>query len=111
MNRFGPDRNRNGEADIFDHIMNTEVMSDTDFTSAQKTKDDESRINGISIGGKQFYDADKDSSGMTIFKSFLVTALCIGGIVFPIWAGIDGLGLALCPLGAVALSVMILKNT
>ncbi len=111
MKNFGPDWNRNGKTDTFDHLMNMEVMNNIETEPVEsRPKESKTPPDGIFMGDKKIYDAKKDSDGMTIFKAFLVTALCIGGIVFPIWAGIGGLACGLFPLGAVALSVLILKN-
>lgn len=111
MKNFGPDWNENGKTDVFDHFMNMEVMNNIETEPVEsRPKKRNTPATGISMGDKEIYDAKKDSDGMTIFKTFLVTALCIGGIVFPIWARIGGFVGAFFPLGAVVLSVLILKN-
>jgi len=111
MKNFGPDWNRNGKTDTFDHLMTLEMMNNIETEPVEsRPKEKKEPATGIYMGGKKIYDAEKDSDGMTIFKAFLVTALCIGGIVFPFSAGIGGLASAFFPLGAVALSVLILKN-
>ena len=63
------------------------------------------------MGGKPLYDATKDSNGVTILKSLLVTALCIGGIVLPVMAEMGTLGTLLCIFGGIGLSLLVLKNT
>ena len=119
--------NGNGKRDAFDNYMDMKVSgsdsSDSDAnesgTSASPTsthkKSSNSTVNkelkGISMGGKPFYDATKDSNGVTILKSLLVTALCIGGIVLPVAADMGILGTLLCIFGAIGLSILILKNT
>ena len=67
-------------------------------------------LKGISIGGKQIYDATKDSNGVTILKCLLVTILCIGGIVVPVIAEMEESGTILCIFTGLELSVLILKN-
>ena len=62
------------------------------------------------MGGKPLYDATKDSNGVTILKSLLVTALCIGGIILPVAADMGPLGTLLCIFGGLGLSILILKN-
>ena len=123
----GFDWNGNGKSDAFDNYMDMKVSgsdsSDSDAnesgTSASPTsthkKSSNSTVNkelkGISMGGKPLYDATKDSNGVTILKSLLVTALCIGGIILPVAADMGPLGTLLCIFGGVGLSVLILKNT
>lgn len=123
----GFDWNGNGKSDAFDNYMDMKVSgsdsSDSDGdesgTSASPTsthkKSSESTVNkelkGISMGGKPLYDATKDSNGVTILKSLLVTALCIGGIALPIAADMGPLGTLLCIFGGLGLSILILKNT
>ena len=115
--RFGPDWNRNGKTDAFDHYMNTKVMeaASKDSASGNSTKtigdSEEPKAAGISMFGKPMYDATKDSNGVTILKSLLVVGLCIAGIVIPVVGEMEGLAVALFPLGAVGLSVLIMKNT
>ena len=62
------------------------------------------------MGGKPFYDATKDSNGVTIFKCLLTTILCIGGIVLPVVAEMGTLGTLLSIFGGLGLSILILKN-
>ena len=123
----GFDWNGNGKSDAFDNYMDMKVSgsdsSDSDGdesgTSASPTSTHKKSINsneskelkGISMGGKSLYDATKDSNGVTILKSLLVTALCIGGIILPVAADMGPLGTLLCIFGGVGLSVLILKNT
>ena len=122
----GFDWNGNGKSDAFDNYMDMKVSgsdsSDSDGnesgTSASPTsthkKSSNSTVNkelkGISMGGKPLYDATKDSNGVTILKSLLVTALCIGGIALPVAADMGPLGTLLCIFGGLGLSILILKN-
>ena len=71
---------------------------------------DNKELKGISMGGKPLYDASKDSNGVTVLKCFLVTALCIGGIILPVATDMGTLGTLLCIFGGLGLSVLILKN-
>ena len=120
------DWNGNGKRDAFDNYMDMKVSgsdsSDSDAnesgTSASPTSTHKKSINsneskelkGISMGGKPFYDATKDSNGVTILKSLLVTALCIGGIALPVATDMGPLGTLLCIFGGLGLSILILKN-
>ena len=123
----GFDWNGNGKTDAFDNYMDMKVSgsdsSDNDsdesgistgFISTHKKSSNSSEgkeLEGISMGGKPLYDATKDSNGVTILKSLLVTALCIGGIALPVAADMGPLGTLLCIFGGLGLSVLILKNT
>ena len=122
----GFDWNGNGKSDAFDNYMDMKVSgsdsSDSDGdesgTSASHTSTHKKSINsneskelkGISMGGKPLYDATKDSNGVTILKSLLVTTLCIGSIVLPVVADMGPLGTLLCIFGGLGLSILILKN-
>ena len=122
----GFDWNGNGKSDSFDNYMDMKVSSsdssDSDGnesgTSASPTSTHKKSINSneskelkvISMGGKPLYDATKDSNGVTILKSLLVTALCIGGIILPVAADMGPLGTLLCIFGGLGLSILILKN-
>ena len=122
----GFDWNGNGKSDAFDNYMDMKVSgsdsSDSDGdesgTSASPTSTHKKSINsneskelkGISMDGKPLYDATKDSNGVTILKSLLVTALCIGGIILPVAADMGPLGTLLCIFGGLGLSILILKN-
>lgn len=121
---FGFDWNGNGKMDSFDHYMNMKIInesnSDDDLNKQKISKstnnspsDSQSakETPSIYMGNKKIYDSTKDSNGITIFKSFLVTAICIAGILIPVIAEMEGLPVALFPLGAVLISVLILKNT
>ena len=121
------DWNGNGKSDAFDNYMDMKVSgsdssnsdSDESGTSANLTStrkksmnsNENKELKGISMGGKPLYDATKDSNGVTILKSLLVTALCIGGIVLPVAADMGPLGTLLCIFGGLGLSILILKNT
>lgn len=70
----------------------------------------EEELKGISIGGKQIYDATKDSNGMIIFKCLLVTLLCIGGIAIPVIAEMGQLATIICIFAGLGLSILVLKN-
>ena len=111
----GFDWNGNGKKDHFDRFMDMKVSggskSDNAPNSSSKKKSNDDELKGISMGGKPLYDATKDSNGVTILKSLLVTALCIGGIVLPVAADMGPLGTLLCIFGGLGLSVLILKNT
>ena len=127
LNNSGFDWNGNGKSDAFDNYMDMKVggsdSSDSDGdesetnsspTSIHKkssNSNESKELKGISMGGKPLYDATKDSNGVTILKSLLVTALCIGGIVLPVVADMGPLGTLLCIFGAIGLSILILKNT
>ena len=120
------DWNGNGKSDAFDNYMDMKVSgsdssnsdSDESGTSANLTStrkksmnsNENKELKGISMGGKPLYDATKDSNGVTILKSLLVTALCIGGIVLPVTADMGPLGTILCIFGGLGLSILILKN-
>ena len=122
----GFDWNGNGKSDAFDNYMDMKVSgsdsSDSDgeesgtssspnSTHKKSINSNESKeLKGISMGGKPLYDATKDSNGVTIFKSLLVTALCIGGIALPVAADMGPLGTLLCIFGGLGLSILILKN-
>lgn len=122
----GFDWNGNGKSDAFDNYMDMKVSgsdsSDSDGeksgTNASPTSphqkpsnsDESKELKGISMGGKILYDASKDSNGVTILKCFLVTALCTGGIAFPVAADMGPLGTLLCIFGGLGLSILILKN-
>ena len=118
---MGFDWNGNGSSDAFDHYMDMTVMAEADsdsegaegggYSGSKSANCSKNEITGISMGGKPLYDATKDSSGVTILKSLLVVALCIGGIALPVAAEMEGIAVALFPLGAVGLGVLILKNT
>lgn len=122
----GFDWNGNGKRDAFDNYMDMKVSgsdsSDSDgdesgtsaspasthkkFSNSNESKE----LKGISMGGKPLYDATKDSNGVTILKSILVTALCIGGIVLPVAVDMGPIGTLLCIFGGLGLSILILKN-
>ena len=122
----GFDWNGNGKSDAFDNYMDMKVSgsdsSDNDadesgtsanLTSTRKksmNSNENKELKGISMGGEPLYDATKDSNGVTILKSLLVTALCIGGIVLPVAADMGPLGTLLCIFGGLGLSILILKN-
>ena len=127
LNNSGFDWNGNGKSDAFDNYMNIKVSgsdsSDSDGDESETNSsptvthkkysnlNESKELKGISIGGKPLYDATKDSDGVTILKSLLVTALCIGGIVLPVASDMGVLGTLLCIFGAIGLSILILKNT
>ena len=123
----GFDWNGNGKSDAFDNYMDMKVSgsdssdsdgdesgtNDSSPSSCKKTSttNENKEHKGISMGSKPLYDATKDSNGVTILKSFLVTALCIGGIAFPVAADMGPLGTLLCIFGGLGLSILVLKNT
>ena len=121
----GFDWNGNGKSDAFDNYMDMKISDcdssdgDESGTSASPTvnhkkssnSNENKELKGISIVGKPLYDATKDSDGVTILKSLLVTALCIGGIVLPVAADMGPIGTLLCIFGGLGLSILILKNT
>ena len=127
LNNSGFDWNGNGKRDAFDNYMDMKVSgsdssdsdgeeSGTNVSSASPYKksgnfNENKELKGISMGGKPLYDATKDSNGVTILKSLLVTALCIGGIVLPVMAEMGTLGTLLCIFGGIGLSLLVLKNT
>ena len=122
----GFDWNGNGKSDAFDNYMDMKVSgndssnsdSDESETSTSSTSthkkssnsNESKELKGISMGGKPLYDATKDSNGVTILKSILVTALCIGGIVLPVAVDMGPIGTLLCIFGGLGLSILILKN-
>ena len=122
----GFDWNGNGKSDAFDNYMDMKVSgsdssnsdsgeSETSTSSTPTHKkssnsNESKELKGISMCGKPLYDATKDSNGVTIFKSLLVTALCIGGIALPVAADMGPLGTLLCIFGGLGLSILILKN-
>ena len=105
---FSDDSSFDGNSDSETSPLSTS-SSFTRNVSTSKTKKPE--VTGISIGGKTIYNATKDSHGVTIFKSLLVIGLCIAGIAIPVCADMEGIAVALFPLGAVVLSALILNNT
>ena len=115
LNGDGFDWNGNGKKDHFDRFINMKVSGsskpDNTPNSSSKKKSNNEELKGISMGGKPFYDATKDSNGVTIFKCLLTTILCIGGIILPVVAEMGTLGTLLCVFGGVGLSMLILKNT
>ena len=122
----GFDWNGNGNRDAFDNYMDMKVSgsnssdsdgdesgaNDSSSSSCKKTSttNENKELKGISMGGKPLYDATKDSNGVTILKCLLVTALCIGGIAWPVAADMGPLGTLLCIFGGLGLSILILKN-
>ena len=122
----GFDWNGNGKSDAFDNYMDMKVGgSDSSDSDGDKSENNSSptsihkkssnsneskELKGISMGGKPLYDATKDSNGVTILKSILVTALCIGGIVLPVAVDMGPIGTLLCIFGGLGLSILILKN-
>ncbi len=127
MDSSGFDWNGNGKSDAFDNYMDMKISSsnnsnkdgeesETDIASSSSYKksiyvNEDKDLKGISIGGKPLYDATKDSNGVTILKSLLVTALCIGSIALPAAADMGPLGMLVCIFGGLSLSILILKNT
>ena len=110
----GFDWNGNGKKDHFDRFMDMKASGsskpDIVPNPSSKKKSNDEELKGISVGGKPFYDATKDSNGITILKCLLVTALCIGGIVLPIVAEMGTLGTIFSIFGGLGLSMLILKN-
>ena len=110
----GFDWNGNGKKDNFDRFMDMKASGsskpDIVPNPSSKKKSNDEELKGISIGGKPFYDATKDSNGVTIFKCLLTTILCIGGIVLPVVAEMGTLGTLLSIFGGLGLSILILKN-
>jgi hypothetical protein len=122
-NLGGFDWNGNGKRDAFDNYVDMQIINgDNSSEDAEEanpnTKNntsyskpiDNKELKGISMGGKPLYDASKDSNGVTVLKCFLVTALCIGGIILPVATDMGTLGTLLCIFGGLGLSVLILKN-
>lgn len=119
------DFNSDGKTDAFERAVEYQFLNDVVFADDGTSEDEDSDSDnlsrstnpsassaaGISMGGKVIYDATKDSNGGSILKSLLVIGLCIAGIAIPVFASMEGFVLALFPLGAVGLSVLILKNT
>ena len=122
-NLGGFDWNGNGKRDAFDNYVDMQIINgDNSSEDAEEanpnTKNntsyskpiDNKELKGISMGGKPLYDASKDSNGVTVFKCFLVTALCIGGIALPVATDMGTLGTLLCIFGGLGFSILILKN-
>ena len=121
----GFDWNGNGKSDAFDNYMDmkfcgsdssdsdeSETIANPASTHKKSNNSNGSKeLKGISIGGKPLYDASKDSNGITILKSLLVTALCIGSMVLPVAADMGTLGTLFCIFGGLGLSLLVLKNT
>lgn len=125
------DFNSDGKMDAFERAAEYQFLNDVVFADDDTSEDEDSDSDdlsrstrpsasrnpsvssaaGISMGGKVIYDATKDSNSGSIFKSLLVIGLCIAGIAIPVSVGMEGFALALFPLGAVGLSILILKNT
>jgi len=96
----GFDWNGNGKQDSFDNYMDMKASGGAK-TSARGQKK--------SSGGIVIYDTTKDSDGVAIFKALLVCVFCLGGIFLPVSADAGPLGMAICMLGAVGLSIAVLK--
>lgn len=106
------DWNGNGKTDLFDYYVNMKLIEDISSDQSSKhSRKPKSEIKGISFCGRPFYDATKDNSGVSILKALLVTVICVVGIVIPIATEMEGIGVALFPLGAAGISALILKNT
>jgi len=108
---IGRSRNETREEDAFGHFMTMRLLTGL-LSSAEKPvhKKNCSRASGITMGGKVIYDAQKDNNGVVIIKCILAVGLCIAGIFIPVAAEMDGIAVALFPLGAVGLSVLLLRN-
>jgi len=99
----GFDWNGNGRHDSFDSYMD---MKAADSSSHNKTNSS----NGNKPDNRRvIYDSRKDSDGIALFKAILVCVFCLGGIFLPVSAGAGSLGTAICMLGAVGLSIAVLK--
>lgn len=99
----GFDWNGNVRHDSFDSYMD---MKAVDSSSHNKIN----ASNGNSLDNRRvIYDSCKDSDGLALFKAILVCVFCLGGIFLPVSAGAGPLGMAMCMLGAVGLSIAVLK--
>ena len=110
----GFDWNGNGKKDHFDRFMDMKASGSSNpkntKNSSSNKKSNNEELKGISVDDKPFYDATKDSNGVTILKCLLTTILCIGGIVLPVVAEMGTLGTLLSIFGGLGLSILILKN-
>ena len=120
----GFDWNGNGKSDAFDSFMDMKVSgsdgSDNGNEEGGTSRSPDSPYNRISntdenketyAGGKPLYDATKDSDGVAALKGLVVTGLCVGGVALAVSAEAGAVGLLICVFGAIALSILILKNT
>ena len=96
----GFDWNGNGKHDTFDNYMDIKAAGESKTATGSQKK---------SSGDIVIYDSTKDSDGVAIFKALLVCAFCLGGIFLPVSADAGPLGMAMCMLGAVGLSIAALK--
>ena len=84
-----------------------EMKVDTAETNPEETE----KPRGITFMGKPFYDARKDSCGVSILRSLSATAVIIGGMALPIATDMGELGMILCIAAGLGLGLMIMKNT
>ena len=119
----GCDWNGNGKNDAFDNYMDMNLSSNDASNDDRKNKDsfassevrssnstNNKELKGISMGGKQFYDASKDSDSVVVLKCVLAIASCIGGVAVGIAADAGSLGAAICIFGGIGLGILIMKN-
>lgn len=96
----GFDWNGNGRHDAFDDYISME------FTGGSKNMAEKQKKKS---GGIVIYDASKDSDGVAIFKALLVCVLCIGGVLLSMSASAGPLGMGICMMGSLILSLAVLK--
>lgn len=92
------------------HQVQEEMKAETADGKTAGTEETE-KPRGITFMGKPFYDARKDSCGVSILRSLTATALIIGGMAVPIATDMGELGMLLCIAAGLGLGMMILKNT
>ena len=102
MNGF--DWNNNGKRDSFDAFMDMEIMNETGKSSSEK-----SSSNGASTK-KTVYDASKDSDGAVILKCIVVTAICVGVMLLPLFIEAGSLFFGIIMLAAAFFGAAILSN-
>ena len=102
MNGF--DWNNNGKRDSFDAFMDMEIMNETGKSSSEKNSS-----NGASTK-KTVYNASKDSDGAVILKCIVVTAICVGAMLLPLFIEAGSLFFGIIMLAAAFFGAAILSN-
>lgn len=92
----GFDWNGNGKTDAFDRYMEMKVTQNGKKEENLPKKEEKTG----NTGGKD----------NTLAKSLLTVLFCLGGIVLPVAAQMEGIFVALCPLAGVGLSMLIWKH-
>lgn len=89
------DWNNNGKRDAFDRMMDQKIASQHAAPPRSKSA------------------SPKEEQGSAIAPSiaFLITLLCVSGMVIPIMLDFGALGRAICLLGIVGIGVLLTKPT